>query len=310
MNSMAKHKLFLLLPILLFISVPPPLSCGFIPAVPEESPETPLPRIVNIRDEAHGVVNLQARGWNREQTPATATRKLLQTGSPPLSVSHSGRLCLLFRARKLAVRYRNHSATDLTQRTFGPAASVDTRDSACSGDRATLSLRFGDVENLKGLVIRLEVSHTIYESAGQSWFTLDSVQIHYDCELGATFLAPTVYAPVTHSYHCPAQPAAACRTATAPLTGAQRSPDEQSLSPQIQAFDVPSERFSSARDCAAMLSPAVAMGLVSSLILLLVLAYALHMVVHLKHIDRYEEHKSTIYFPRSPDAQRTDKSPS
>ena len=41
------------------------------------------------------------------------------------------------------------------------------------------------------------------------------------------------------------------------------------------------------------------MGLITSLILLLVLAYALHMVVHLKHIDTYEEHKTTVYFPRS-----------
>lgn len=49
------------------------------------------------------------------------------------------------------------------------------------------------------------------------------------------------------------------------------------------------------------------MGLVTSLILLLVLAYALHMVVHLKHIDRYEEHKATVYFPRSPEAELPDK---
>lgn len=49
------------------------------------------------------------------------------------------------------------------------------------------------------------------------------------------------------------------------------------------------------------------MGLITSLILLLVLAYALHMVVHLKHIDRYEEHKTTVYFPRSTEAECTEK---
>lgn len=31
------------------------------------------------------------------------------------------------------------------------------------------------------------------------------------------------------------------------------------------------------------------------------------MVVHLKHIDRYEEHKATVYFPRSPEAELPDK---
>lgn len=76
---------------------------------------------------------------------------------------------------------------------------------------------------------------------------------------------------------------------------------------QIQAFNVQSEKFASASDCATFLTPAILMGLVTSLILLLVLAYALHMVVHLKHIDRYEEHKATVYFPRSPEAELPDK---
>lgn len=82
-----------------------------------------------------------------------------------------------------------------------------------------------------------------------------------------------------------------------------------SLSPflQIQAFNVQSNKFASASDCATFLTPAILMGLVTSLILLLVLAYALHMVVHLKHIDRYEEHKATVYFPRSPEAELPDK---
>lgn len=72
-----------------------------------------------------------------------------------------------------------------------------------------------------------------------------------------------------------------------------------SSSLQIQAFNVMSDKFASASDCATFLTPAILMGLVTSLILLLVLAYALHMVVHLKHIDTYEEHKTTVYFPRS-----------
>lgn len=41
------------------------------------------------------------------------------------------------------------------------------------------------------------------------------------------------------------------------------------------------------------------MGLISSLILLLVLAYALHMVIHLKHIEHDDNHKADMYFPQS-----------
>ena len=71
--------------------------------------------------------------------------------------------------------------------------------------------------------------------------------------------------------------------------------------PQIQAFNVTSGRFSPASDCTTFLTPAILMGLITSLILLLVLAYALHMVVHLKHIDHDDEHKADVYFPQSPE---------
>lgn len=81
----------------------------------------------------------------------------------------------------------------------------------------------------------------------------------------------------------------------------------RTLRPQIQAFNVQSNKFASASDCATFFTPAILMGLITSLILLLVLAYALHMVVHLKHIDRYEEHKTTVYFPRMPEAELPDK---
>ncbi|KAI1892367.1 hypothetical protein AGOR_G00132630 [Albula goreensis] len=347
MNSMAKHKLLPPLPVLLLASLllllPPPLPCDLVPAVPEESSETPASDPVGIRGDAEAseergipqegdsppatphplIRNLQPHGWSHAQDPPRAKRKLLQTGSAlfaPLTVVHNNRPCILFRARKLAVRYRNYTTVDLTERTFGPAATVDTKDSVCSKDSATLSLNYGDVENLKGLVIRLEMSKTFYESAGQTWFTLDSVQIHYNCELEATFNAPEVYAPTTHSYHC--QHVSSLQKYDTLLVPSAQSDSAHSESTstdgsanwhitftdfQIQAFNVQSGHFASARDCAALLTPAVLMGLVTSLILLLVLAYALHMVVHLKHIDRYEEHKTTVYFPRSPDVDRTDK---
>ncbi|XP_016373836.1 uncharacterized protein LOC107712951 [Sinocyclocheilus rhinocerous] len=189
---------------------------------------------------------LQPYGW---QLHAPPRRKLLQSPGmllySPLSVSYNGKTCILFRARKLAIRYRNHSLVDLTERTFSPDAPVDTKGSFCSKDKATLNLRFGDVEDLRGLSIR-------------------SIQHLTIC----CFLC---------------------------------------FSSQIQAFNVHSSKFVAASDCATFFTPAILMGLITSLILLLVLAYALHMVVHLKHIDRYEEHKTTVYFPRSTEAESTEK---
>ncbi|XP_036390196.1 ATPase H+ transporting accessory protein 1 like b [Megalops cyprinoides] len=327
---MAKHKLSLLFPVLLLVSLPPSLPCNRVPGGLQPSSEIPAFRAVGIRGGVGAVRShiashdgslasappnplsriLQPSGWSQQAPPRTKRKLLQASGSapyPPLSVASSGRLCILFRARKLAIRYRNHTSVDLTDRVFGPNASVDTKDSHCSKDTAVLSLGFGDVEHMKGLVIRLEMSSTFYESAGQTWFTLDSVHIHYNCEHQASFSAPEVYAPTTHSYHC--QHISSLPKYDSLLLPSRGIADWHVTFTdfQLQAFNVQSERFASARDCAALLTPAVLMGLVSSLILLLVLAYALHMVVHLKHIDRYEEHKTTVYFPRSPDADRTDK---
>ncbi|KAG7279847.1 hypothetical protein CRUP_016174 [Coryphaenoides rupestris] len=212
-------------------------------------------------------------------------RKLLQSlmgPYGPLSVSYNGKTCILFKAKRLAIRYRNH----------------------------TLSLRFGDVEDLRGLVIRVQMSNTFYEAAGQNWFTLDSVHIHYNWTQEATFNASEIYAPATSSYHC--QHVSSLHkydTLLVPSSHTDTSANWHITFTdfQIQAFNVQSEKFASASDCATFLTPAILMGLVTSLILLLVLAYALHMVVHLKHIDRYEEHKATVYFPRSPEAELPDK---
>lgn len=52
------------------------------------------------------------------------------------------------------------------------------------------------------MLARLHMSNTFYEAAGQNWFTLDSVHIHYNWTQEATFNASEVYAPATSSYHC------------------------------------------------------------------------------------------------------------
>ncbi|XP_076850432.1 ATPase H+ transporting accessory protein 1 like a [Brachyhypopomus gauderio] len=248
------------------------------------------------------------------RSPPQSRRSLLQYAGimpySPLNVVHNGKTCILFRARKLAIRYRNHTLVDLTERAFGPDAAVDTKGSFCSKDKAVLNLRFGDVEDLRGLSIRLQMSNTFYESAGQNWFTLDSVHIHYNWSHEATFNASDVYAPSTNSYHC--QHVSSLQkhdTLLVPSSNADSSANWHITFTdfQIQAFNVQSNKFSAASDCGTFFTPAILMGLITSLILLLVLAYALHMVVHLKHIDRYEEHKTTVYFPRNTEADCTDK---
>lgn len=88
--------------------------------------------------ENDSVLMFQPYGWQLHSPPR---RTLLQSPGmlpySPLSVSYNGKTCILFRARKLAIRYRNHSLVDLTESTFSTDAPVDTKGSFCSKDKAT-----------------------------------------------------------------------------------------------------------------------------------------------------------------------------
>lgn len=60
---------------------------------------------------------------------------------------------------------------------------------------------------------------------------------------------------------------------------------------QIQAFNVTGEQFSYASDCAGFFSPGIWMGLVTSLLMLFIFTYGLHMILSLKTMDRFDDHK-------------------
>ncbi|XP_026097932.1 V-type proton ATPase subunit S1-like isoform X1 [Carassius auratus] len=331
---MAKHKLFLFFSLLLCVFISLSLPFDQVPAILDRSSEVPPYQAVRIRTDREHVESPSASheesyspaaenplrrilqqpfGWHLHSQPRTK-RKLLESTSSgpysPLTVAYNGKICILFKAKRLAIRYRNNTFLDLTERVFGSNAQVDTKGSVCTKEKATLSLHLGDVEDIRGLVIRLQMSNTYYESVSQNWFTLDSVHIHYNWTHEATFNATEVYAPATYSYHC--QHVSSLQKYDTLLVPSSHTDSSANwhitfTDFQIQAFNVQSNKFASASDCATFFTPAILMGLITSLILLLVLAYALHMVVHLKHIDRYEEHKTTVYFPRTPEAELPDK---
>lgn len=85
----------------------------------------------------------QPYGWHLHAQPRTK-RKLLQSTSSgpysPLTVAYNGKICILFKAKRLAIRYRNHTFLDLTERVFGPNASVETKGSVCSKEKATYEM--------------------------------------------------------------------------------------------------------------------------------------------------------------------------
>ncbi|KAF3856748.1 hypothetical protein F7725_017471 [Dissostichus mawsoni] len=236
----------------------------------------------------------------RLQTADVSRRKLLQTPGiavpfPPLKVvivMSDGEPCVMFQARKLSLRYEKQKQLDLTERAFSPQNPVDTSQSVCRQDKATLVMRFGDVEDLRGLSIRLQLSNTFYESSGQWWFSVDSVSVRYNSSEEAVFNASDVYAPTSSSYHC--LHVSSLQRYSALLLPSSEDAHRWSLT--FTNFQILSgDRLRHLHDAG---HPD---GAVTSLILLLVLAYALHMVIHLKHIEHEDEHKADVYFPQSPE---------
>lgn len=87
----------------------------------------------------HFFVGFQPFAWHQPGL-SHSKRKLLQSlmgPYGPLSVSYNGKICILFKAKRLAIRYRNHTFIDLTERVFNPNTPVDTKGSICTKEKAT-----------------------------------------------------------------------------------------------------------------------------------------------------------------------------
>uniref|UniRef100_H0WXV3 ATPase H+ transporting accessory protein 1 like n=1 Tax=Otolemur garnettii TaxID=30611 RepID=H0WXV3_OTOGA len=154
-----------------------------------------------------------------------------------------------------------------------------------------MSLKFGDAENPKGLDLRFILTNYNKLSV-QSWFSLHRVEIIFNNSVQAVFNATGIHAPWRYSYRCQ-------RVSSLQRSGALLLPSHPDAATslwevtfvdfQIQGFAIHGGRFARARDCAPAFSPAIVLGLVTSLILLLVLAYALHVLLYLRDLDRRYE---------------------
>ncbi|XP_032259954.1 V-type proton ATPase subunit S1-like protein isoform X4 [Phoca vitulina] len=219
----------------------------------------------------------------------------------PVNVSMDGIPCILFWAKGITVKFKNQTWLDLTDEAFGQTATVDISNSNCSEESAILSLKFGDAEIPKGLDIRFTLTNynKLYL---QSWFSLQRVEIIFNNSIQATFNATGIYAPSSYSYHC--QRVSSLQRYDALLLPSYTD-DMSSLWEvtfvdfQIQGFTIKARQFAKPRDCASSFSPAILIGLAMSLILLLVLAYALHMLIYLRYLERhYDFITSPAHFPQ------------
>ncbi|XP_034505721.1 V-type proton ATPase subunit S1 [Ailuropoda melanoleuca] len=219
-------------------------------------------------------------------------RQLLQKQSvsavvhPPVSYNDTAPR-ILFWAQNFSVAYKDHWE-DLTSLTFG-VQELNLTGSFWNDSFARLSLTY---EQLFGTTVtfRFILANRFYPVSARHWFTMEHLEIHSNGSV-AYFNASQVMGPSVYSFHCE-YVSSLSKNGNLLVPRLQPSVWQMTLQDfQIQAFNVTGEQFSYASDCAGFFSPGIWMGLLTSLFMLFIFTYGLHMILSLKTMDRFDDHK-------------------
>ncbi|XP_072408779.1 V-type proton ATPase subunit S1-like isoform X1 [Chiloscyllium punctatum] len=227
-------------------------------------------------------------------------RRLMTTDStssvlyPPLNVTNGTNTCILFHATRLQLT-ANGILIDLTNKTF-ISNSVDSTNSMCSTTNTTLSLKYSlqkiPLIHANTLEIRFLMRNKFYTGSARNWFKLDFVEIVQDELHVAVFNVSGISAPQEYSFHCQL-------VGTSWLDGVTFIPANKAAEAwtitisefQIQGFSVKNNLFSYAVDCTSFFTHAIWMAMVTSLVLLCILIYGIHMIMQLTTNDRFDDPK-------------------
>uniref|UniRef100_A0A8C3VC16 VAS1 ATPase n=1 Tax=Catharus ustulatus TaxID=91951 RepID=A0A8C3VC16_CATUS len=125
-----------------------------------------------------------------------------------------------------------------------------------------------------------------YEVSARKWFTLVSVEIVQDGVKSAQFDVSGISAPAEYSFHCQLVGTSNLRTIMLNCTHLSTFPYFQ-----IQGFNIINNQFSYASDCTGFFTSGIWMGLVTSIILLWILTYGIHMIMQLTTNNRFDDPK-------------------
>ncbi|XP_061496156.1 V-type proton ATPase subunit S1-like [Rhineura floridana] len=200
--------------------------------------------------------------------------------------------CILFYATNFNLTANGTVPMNLTSSTF-ESHHVNTSASNCSMTDAMLSLQYTNLTNtIESLEIRFLMTNKYYNGSARNWFTLDFVHILQDNRETAVFNVSIISGPAEYSFHCQLVGTSNRYGVTLIPASSEAQYWEVVISEfQIQAFNVENNRFSYASDCSTFFTPAIWMGLVTSLILLLILTYGIHMIVNLTTNNRFDDPK-------------------
>ncbi|KAL1783054.1 V-type proton ATPase subunit S1 isoform X1, partial [Sigmodon hispidus] len=169
----------------------------------------------------------------------------------PVKFSRDGIPCILFWTKRITVMFKNQTWLDLMDEALSQNTTVDPGNSNCSGESATLSLKFGDAENPKAIDIRFTLTN-YNKLSSQSWFSLHRVEIIINNSVQATFNATGIYALSSYSYHCQRVSSLRRNGALLLLSSADdvsSSWEVTFIDFQIQGFSIKGTQFAQARDC-------------------------------------------------------------
>ncbi|XP_009085032.4 V-type proton ATPase subunit S1 [Serinus canaria] len=213
---------------------------------------------------------------------------------PPLNVTIGNDTCILFYASNFSLKANSSVLIDLTNATF-LTQNVDTSASECSDSNTTLSLKYTrPVNGISSLEIRFLMTNKFYEVSARRWSTLDSVEIVQDGEKLAKFNVSGISAPAEYSFHCQLVGTSnlyPARLDRDPSNNEAKNWDVFISKLQIQGFNIINNQFSYASDCTGFFTPGIWMGLVTSVILLWILTYGIHMIMQLTTNSRFDDPK-------------------
>ncbi|NWT52227.1 VAS1 ATPase, partial [Erythrocercus mccallii] len=210
---------------------------------------------------------------------------------PPLNVTTGNYTCILFYASNFSLKANRSVLIDLTNATF-LTQNVDISASECSDSNTTLSLKYTNpVNGISSLEIRFLMTNKFYEVSARKWFTLDSVEIVQDGEKFAKFNVSGISAPAEYSFHCQLVGTSNLYPARLVPSNEAKNWDVFISELQIQGFNIINNQFSYASDCTGFFTPGIWMGLVTSIILLWILTYGIHMIMQLTTNSRFDDPK-------------------
>ncbi|NWW20415.1 VAS1 ATPase, partial [Falcunculus frontatus] len=211
---------------------------------------------------------------------------------PPLNVTSGNFTCILFYASNFSLKANSSVLIDLTNATF-VTQNVDISASECSDSNTTLSLKYTKpVNGISSLEIRFLMTNKFYGGSARKWSTLDSVEIVQDGEKFAKFNVSAISAPAEYSFHCQLVGTSNLYPARlVPSNDEAKNWDVFISELQIQGFNIINNQFSYASDCTGFFTPGIWMGLVTSIILLWILTYGIHMIMQLTTNNRFDDPK-------------------